>query len=244
MEKAIDLLEQVAVSADGIRNLDLARQVGLDKSTSHRLLSTLQRRGFVHRDPRTRRFVMGRRMLELAAGAAIGSTLVARGLLHELVRLTGESASFSLLVHRSYVCVDAVQAPHEIRVALDLNKPYPLNAGATGKAILAFRPEVAARMLRDGELPTYGPNTIVSADELAGQLEEIRRAGFATSDSERIAGGSSIAVPVVVPDGPAIGALAVNAVNARLDVAALRRHASDVRALAAELSERIIRPMG
>ena len=56
VDKAIDLLEYVAAAPDGARNLDLARRSGLDKSTSYRLLSTLQRRGLVERDPHTRKF--------------------------------------------------------------------------------------------------------------------------------------------------------------------------------------------
>lgn len=243
VEKAVDLLERIAASPEGIRNLDLAREAGLDKSTSHRLLATLERRGLVHRDPRTMRFVLGTRLLELATGAALSSTLVARPYLHELVELTGESASFSLLVGGSYLCVDAVQAPHEIRFALELGRPYPLNAGATGKVILAFNREAAERTLR-GELRRYAANTIVSATELDTQLALIRRRGFASSDGERVAGGCSIAAPVVRARDSAIGALAVSSVGSRLDVDGLSRHADALRALAAELSERIVRPHG
>ncbi|MQA81562.1 MAG: helix-turn-helix domain-containing protein [Streptosporangiales bacterium] len=243
VEKAVDLLERIAASPEGIRNLDLAREAGLDKSTSHRLLATLERRGLVHRDPRTMRFVLGTRLLELATGVAISSTLVARPYLHELVQLTGESASFSLLAGGSYLCVDAVQAPHEIRFALELGRPYPLNAGATGKVILAFNRQAARRVLQ-GELPRYAANTIVSADRLKAQLAEIRRRGFASSEGERVAGGCSIAAPVPLSGDAAIGALAVSSVGSRLDLDGLSRHADAVRASAAELSERILRPHG
>lgn len=243
VEKAVDLLERIAASPEGIRNLDLAREAGLDKSTSHRLLATLERRGLVHRDAGTRAFVLGTRFLEMAAGAAMSSTLVARSFLHELVELTGESASFSLLAGGSYLCVDAVQAPREIRFALELGRPYPLNAGATGKVILAFNRQAARRVLR-GELPRYAANTIVSADLLQEQLAEIRRRGYALSEGERVAGGCSIAAPVALPGEAAIGALAVSSVGSRLDLDGLSRHADAVRASAAELSERIVRPHG
>ncbi|MQA04633.1 MAG: helix-turn-helix domain-containing protein [Streptosporangiales bacterium] len=236
VDKAIDLLEEIAAAPEGARNLDVARGVGLDKSTSHRLLSTLERRGFVHRDPHTKRFVLGPRLLQLATGSAISSTLLARPFLYELVASTGESASLSLLVDRTYVCVDAVQAPHEIRFALDLGRPYPLNAGATGKVLLAFNARAEQRMLA-GELPKYAPNTIVSPDELAAQLDEIRRTGVAGSEGERVAGGCSIAAPVTGSDGQAVAAIAVSSVGARLDLPALRKHVGRIRTLAAELSE-------
>lgn len=234
--KAIDLLEEIAATPEGVRNLDVARSVGLDKSTSHRLLSTLEQRGLVRRDPRTKQFVLGPRLLQLATGSAISSTLLARPFLHELVALTGESASFSLLVDKTYVCVDAVQAPHEIRFALELGRPYPLNAGATGKVLLAFNERAEQRMLA-GELTKYAPNTIVSPDQLTTQLDEIRRTGVAGSDSERVAGGCSIAAPVTGWDGQAFAAIAVSSVGTRLDLDALRGYTNRITALAAELTE-------
>ncbi|MBO0829106.1 MAG: IclR family transcriptional regulator [Streptosporangiales bacterium] len=243
VEKALDLLEELARAPEGVRNLDVARDVGLDKSTSHRLLSTLVRRGFVRRDEHTKRFVLGPRLLELATGTALTSMLVARPYVHRLVELTGESASFSLLVDRSYVPVDALQAPHEIRFALELGRAYPLNAGATGKVILAFHRAARERLLA-GELPRYAANTIVSPVELSTRLNEIAERGYAVSDGERVAGGCSIAAPVTSPDGTALGALAVSSVHARLDSDALVAFAADIRSMAAECSARIVRPNG
>lgn len=243
VEKALDLLEELAGARDGVRNLDVARDLGLDKSTTHRLLSTLERRGYVRRDEGTKRFVLGPRLLELATGSALTSVLVARPYLHRLVQLTGESASFSLLVDRSYVPVDAVQAPHEIRFTLELGRSYPLNAGATGKVILAFHRAARERLLA-GELPRYAANTIVSPRELSARLAEIARQGYAVSDGERVAGGCSIAAPVTLPDGTALGALAVSSVRARLDPDALVAYAPDIRSMAAECSARIVRPNG
>lgn len=240
VEKAIDLLERVAAAPEGIRNLELAREVGLDKSTSHRLLSTLERRGLLERDPHTRQYVLGSRVVELASGAAINSTLAARAVLYELVALTGESASFSLLVGRTYVPVDAVHAPHEIRFALDLGKAYPLNAGATGKVLLAHNHAAARRMLT-GELPRYALNTITEPARLRAELAKIRRRGYALSDGERVAGGCSIAAPVTDADGVAIGAIAVSSVGSRLDVGALARFSPQVRKLATDVAERIVR---
>lgn len=240
VEKAIDLLERVAASPEGVRNLELAREVGLDKSTSHRLLSTLERRGLLERDPHTRQYMLGSRLIEFATGAAINSTLAARSGLYELVALTGESAAFSLLVGTTYVCVDAVHAPHELRFALDLGKPYPLNAGATGKAILAFNRKAARRLLRE-ELPGYALNTITAPRELVAQLTQVRKRGYALSDGERVAGGCSIAAPVVASDGSAFGAVAVSSVGSRLGVDALARFAPEVRKLANEYAERILR---
>ena len=95
-------------------------------------------------------------------------------------------------------------------------------------------------MLSD-ELPEYAPNTITEPAELRAELAKVRRRGYALSDSERVAGGCSIAAPVTDADGVAIGAIAVSSVASRLGVGALAGFAQQVRKLATDVAERIIR---
>jgi IclR family acetate operon transcriptional repressor len=235
LDKAIDLLIAVADRPGAAGNLELSRATGIDKSTSHRLLATLERRGLVRRDTATRGYRLGPGLIELALGNLVHPTLVARPLLQRLADQAHESAWLSLVVDETYVPVDAVHAPHELRFAPDVGRRYPLNAGAAGKAILAFRPELVAR-LRD-HLPRLTANTIASAAELDAELRRIRAAGYATSEGERALGGCSIAAPVLGRDGRSIGALSISSVCARCDRECLVRHADAVRAAAAELSE-------
>lgn len=235
LDKAIDLLVELQARPAGAGNIELSRATGMDKSTSHRLLTTLERRGLVRRDTTARRYRLGSGLIELALGHLVHPTLLARPVLQRLAAQADESAWFSLLVDDTYVPVDAVHALHELRFSPDVGSRYPLNAGAAGKAILAFRPELVAR-LRD-DLPRLTANTIASAAELDAELRRIRAAGYATSEGERALGGCSIAAPIFGRDGRSIGALSISSVCARCDRQNLLRHADGVCGAAAELSE-------
>jgi len=236
VHKAIDVLFALAARPEGMTNQALSSVLGLDKSTSHRLVSTLASRGLVRRDPETRSFVLGPRLFELVTGSTANLTVVARPILHSLSAAVGESASLSLLADRQFICVDAVLPPQELRFSPAVGVSYPLNAGATGKAILAFSAELSTRVLASDELPVFTPNTVASPAELARQLEQVRRDGYATSFEERIAGGCAIAAPLFGPSGAAIGALTISSVVARLPLPQLIRFAPRLQRAAQDLA--------
>ena len=131
---------------------------------------------------------------------------------------------------------------HEMRFAPEVGRPYALNAGATGKVMLAFDDELAQAVLAAGDLPAYTPNTVVSAQPLAVQLEAMRREGYAASEGERVAGGCAIASPVFGPTGAVMGALTISAVSARCDLQRLVRFAPQLRRGAEEVSARLLGP--
>lgn len=234
LEKGIDLLEILAGRPDGMSNLDLSRVAGIDKSTSHRLLTTLERRGLVYRDAATKRFRIGQGLVDLAAPTAMTPPVIARPVLAELVDRTSESATLSFVGELSFVTVEVAQAPHEIRFTPEIGRPYPLNAGATGKAILAFRPDLEQIAVQRGLAPIT-PNSITSPTVLAEHLEGVRHRGYAVSDGERVLGACAIAAPVRA-HGRVIGAITVSSVTARCDVARLETHAPAVLGAAAQLS--------
>lgn len=237
VDKALDVLTAVAGASDGVTNLDVSRMLGLDKSTSHRLLTTLERKRFIRRAGDRRRYILGPFISFLAANAYMRWTTLLTPALHELVELTGESASFSLRHGDQFLCLDAVPSPHELRYCPKAGNSYPLNAGASGKAILAFLPdEDIERILATNPLEAFTDRTITKRVELQHEIARIRAQGYATSAGERIAGGCAIAAPVTDAGGEVIGALAVSAVDARCPLPRLHEFRQDLYAGAQRLS--------
>jgi len=99
LEKAIDVLEAIADSGQGMGHLELAEKVGLPKTTVYRILSTLVARGLVRRDPMRRVYCLGARTIELSRKAYSMPDLVAaaRGELRSLRDLTGETTYLAAL---------------------------------------------------------------------------------------------------------------------------------------------------
>lgn len=221
VEKALDVLAAVAGSAAGLSNAEVSEALRLDRSTSHRLLTTLERRGYVARTA-ARRYAAGAELRRLAWGAGPDLQLVLQPILRDLVDLSGESASFSIRSGDRFQCLVHIHSPHELSYCPTAGSSYPLNSGAAGLAIWAFQPDTEREgLLASGEFPALTETTLATRSALSAELEETRRRGYAVSAGMRTPGGCSIACPVIGRQGTVIGALALSAAELRLPLADL-----------------------
>ncbi|REF35037.1 IclR family transcriptional regulator [Thermasporomyces composti] len=180
---------------------ELARELGLDKSVTQRLLSTLARRGFVLADPESRRYRLGATISVLARAAEQGGVLesTARPVLAALARRIGESATLNVPHGGAYRCAVAVDADGPVRYSATVGQTIPAHGGAGGHAIFAFYPEEEIRRLvGDGPLPRFSEHTIVDPGELTDTYARVRETGVAISHGEYDANVISVAAPCFV----------------------------------------------
>lgn len=238
IDKAVDILTAIAVSPNGLTNQEVSAQLDFDKSTAHRMLSTLERRGLLARVGTPARFVIGDHAHFLAWGPTPDLRVVLRPMLHELVEATGESASFSIRQRDRFTCQLHELSLNELSFSPLTGNSYPLNAGASGLAILAFLPAAARdQIVEGGTLPApAGDGTPADPEALTAELDETVRRGYATSGGGPRSGGCSIACPVFGRHGLVVGALAVSAAEARTPLAELERHAPVLADFASDLA--------
>lgn len=236
VDKAIDILMTVAKARGGITNSELSEQLQLDRSTAHRLASTLERRGLLQRTA-DRRFVLGSELSFLAFRGMLDHWVIIKEALADLVALTGESASFSVPHGTQYYCALQHSSPNDLSYCPTAGEYYPLNAGATGFALLAFQPEARReRILAEMPLEKLTDRTITDRDELRDELIRTAERGYALSAGARTLGGCAIACPVLTRDGVVMGAVVLSAVEARLPLPRLEEFAPDLKAAAARIS--------
>jgi DNA-binding IclR family transcriptional regulator len=221
VDKAIDVLMMIGESREGLTNAEISEALELDRSTAHRLLTTLERRGLIQRVA-SRRYTIGNELYFLAFGGSLDHMVVVRTALAELVRLTGESASFSIMHGETYYCAMQHSSPHDLSYCPTQGEQYPLNAGATGAALLAFQPKARLEAILERlPMPSFTDRTITSHDKLRAELERTRERGFAMSAGARTPGGCAIACPAMSRNGSVIGAVGLSAVEARTPLDAL-----------------------
>jgi IclR family transcriptional regulator, acetate operon repressor len=220
----------------GVR--DVARQLGMSKSVVHRILRSLTSRQLLDFDPVRRGYRTGPALAALGARALRRLDLrqAALPILHGLQQKTGETATLSALVGRTRVFIDQVQSLQEVRMTVELGRSFPLNAGASSKAMLAFADPALRRQLLDGPLPRITPATPVDADRVETELREIVECGTAVSFGERQMGSAAVAAAVIGPEGYAVGAIAVCGPAHRFDRTAIERHRAVVKSAARQLS--------
>jgi IclR family acetate operon transcriptional repressor len=214
VERALDVLSFFGRSEQATLGVtEIAAELGLSKSVVHRTLAACRSRGFLEFDEGSRRYRLGPEILVL--GLSCLDRVDVRSLGHEtladLVAQTGETATLSVRVGWTRVYIDQVTPNRDIKMVVRLGRPFPLHAGASSKALLAFLSDgEQEEYLATGDLSAVTPHTIVDPERLRKELQAIRADGFAVSFSERDSSAGSVAAPVFGHDGSPQGVISVS----------------------------------
>jgi len=195
VEKAIDVLFHLHGESGPQGVTAIGRALGLPKSSTHRLLSALGRRGLVERDERGR-YRPGIGLVALGLGALESEPIVvaARPVLEEAAHSLAET--FFLVAARAgrLVVLDKAEGTGFLRAAPKVGSSVPIHATAVGKLFLAFGGDAIAAPAEPFE--RFSEHTCTLAGELEAEVESARRRGFADNREEWIPGLSVIAAPV------------------------------------------------
>jgi IclR family acetate operon transcriptional repressor len=239
IDRALAVLGVLAEASQPMGVTEIARRVGLPKSVVHYHVSVLVRNRYVEPRP-DRRYGLGYAALRLGRGGYSNLELRGRALPHlrTLHHDTWETVALCALVGRERVFVDQLVSPQEIALTVELGRPLPLYAGASGRIILAYLPEDTREAVLAQPLERLTPGTVVDPARLRSLLEAVREAGVAVSRSERQPGGASIAAPVFDNHGVA-GAMSVCGPEYRFDEASVDRFRAPLVLAAGELSREL-----
>ena len=198
VRKAFQILRDITGAPDGRSISELARVLGISKSTVHGILAALEGEGAIVRDA-DKRYRPGLTLLEL--GHLSGSTLilrdVARPHIESLMAKTGESVFFGTRSGNDVVILDSVDSAHDLKITSPAGTRLPLLAGATGKAFLSMMTDdQAAAVIRQQGLRRYTDKTVTDPARFLQQVRRVREAGYATDDEEYISGVRAVAAPI------------------------------------------------
>lgn len=220
VNRALQLLRQVASVPSGATASDLAATVGLARPTAFRLLTTLEENGLLDRIDG--RYVLGGEVARLGdlADPKAGIAQRITPLLQTAAEAIGETLTYSLRRSTSLLDVLVQAAPRRVglRITDMVGQRWPLYASATGKLVLA---ELDPKLVRDmlgSELKPLASRTITNMEKLEKELAEVRERQFATIDDELEDGIVSLAVPVRDDAGHLAGTLAVFGPKHRFDL--------------------------
>jgi len=190
---------------------DLAKRLGLAKSTVHRLASTLLDQGMLEQNAGDGKYRLGLALFELGTlvRRKMDFTMEARPFLRTLMEKTGETVHLAILDHDSVLYVISLESKQALRMGSKVGTRVPVHATAVGKALLAFLPEEEiARIIARG-LPASAPNTIVDGKALQRELALVRARSYAEDDEESEVGLRSVAAPIRNDSGAVIAAISI-----------------------------------
>ncbi|MGH2894486.1 MAG: IclR family transcriptional regulator, partial [Solirubrobacteraceae bacterium] len=192
---------------------EIANGLGLSKAVVFRILASLQERGYVEFDADSRRYLLGPKCLALGT-AYLERTETRRSVHDALVTLSArseETATMSLRTGWERMYVDQILPPDDIKMVVPIGRLFPLHAGASSKAFLAFLPEAERERFfaEHPRLTALTEHTVIDAGALQAELEEIRAVGFAFSRGERQQGAASVAAPILDSSGAPTAVISV-----------------------------------
>jgi IclR family transcriptional regulator, acetate operon repressor len=258
VHRSLALLENIASVRDAALG-ELAREVKLPASTTHRLLATLNAAGYVAHDPVSRRYRLGPRLValgQIADQLEGGLADAARPALARLQAELDETANLVMLDGSWIVYIDQIESARAVRMSSRIGNREPAHASAAGKAILAQQPsDVLDRVLARSTFERLTPNTITTVSELRAELAAVRARGYAIDSGETNDEVMCIASPLVTTGSATRAALSIcgpigrmrrhgPAVVGQLVAAETRRVAHDIRksALAAACFPQVMAP--
>lgn len=218
---------------------DIARRLGVAKSTAHRLVTTLCARGFVERNPETGCYRLGLRLFELGQLSVQRSRLrrAALPLLEDLRARTGHTIHLAVPDGADVIYVERLHSHRGLQLLGEVGRRFPAHITASGKVLAAFDPQFA-KARRAAGFPPWTSCAIKTAARYDAVLAEARRTGFAVNDEEVVRGLTTVAAPVRDHTGRARAAISIVAptrdlggmvgTQARLVTAAAGRLARDL----------------
>ncbi len=236
---AAGAIDYVAKSTQGVGVRELMRALRLSRGTASRVLHSLHHCGLLRRDEETGRYVLGAKVLELAAGhrrsLSIGE--IARRHMAKLSKETAETVFLGVLDQGHVVIVERIDSTQPLRMASELGVREPAYCTALGKILLAGQSgESCAKLLDQETLEAHTPKTLRSAQEVMAQIEDARARGWALDDEEHIVGVRCVAAAAHDHDGRVVAAVSVAGPRFRVRDEDLPVIAQRVRAAAASIA--------
>ena len=242
VRNAARVLTSFSVEERELGVTELARRLGLGKSTVHRLLATLAAEHLVEQNPQTGKYRLGLKVYELGALVSVHMDLheAAIAHLHELRNRTGETVQLAVLDGREVVYVERLESSHTLRLFGRVGHRNLAHCTSTGKVLLAALPDAALDRLLDGwTLEPKTPYTITDPEALRAELDAVRARGYAENMNEAEIGVASVAAPVRGAAGDVVAALSVAAPVMRLDGKSVRTFAGMTVTAAEAVSRRL-----
>jgi DNA-binding IclR family transcriptional regulator len=239
IEKAIDVLFCFDLQRPQRRLAEISQYLGLHKSTAHRLLSLLKKKGLVVVDPTTQLYSLGPALVELAWVVLRQQDLrsLCRPFLEQLRQATNETVSLNMRIGNKRVCIEELPSDQEVKYSQAMGLTAPLHVGAPGKALMAFLPaDERERVLATLTFEPLTPETITDLDALRAELDRTRVRGYAVSIGERSPWAAAVAAPIRDRSGQTIVAVSVLGPSHRLTAKVLKELGGQVIKVAREIS--------
>ena len=217
--RVLDLLEMLAATSQALGVSDVARKMGIPKSSAHMLLLTLEERNYVV-DDGARRFrlnPMFSNNRSWVGGFRSVLLEVSRKIMNQLVSKLGETCFLAVLRESDEIeYIEKVLSPSEVRCDSELFVPRAIHSNSPGLVLMAYQStEEITRYLATADFAARTGKTLTARSAVAQEIALTRRRGYATTSDTNTVGVSGVSAPVFGPHGQIVAALNISVPTSR-----------------------------
>ena len=250
VQRALDILNLFEAQVVEMGTTEIARALGLPKSTIAGLVHTLELNGYLNQNPETRKYYLGFKLVE-RAGVLLGQfdlRKIAAPVLMALRDDTNESVNLALRDGSYVVYIERMHGMNMLGMRSEIGKRELAHSTALGKSMLAFSPEdILNDFLKTHPFEPVTPQTITSPAVFLIEMNRTCQRGFAVDDQENELGGRCVAAPIFDYTGQVVAAVSISVPIQRFPDSRLELLGERVKEAAAEISRRLgaapLRPM-
>ena len=211
--RASNILRCFSKEGSHFKISELARQLHLDRSTTYRILLSLEKCGFLEKDEKMGEYSLGMAAFEIGNTylRQMDFVLISKPVMVDLAAKIQETVHLAVLSGTEIVYVDKVDSPRTLGVMSKIGQRGSLHSTALGKVLMAFLPEAeSSRIMKQIKLTPFTSNTISSRAKLTDEVKKVRRQGYAFDFRESEEGVECIAAPIRDHLGNVIAALSIS----------------------------------
>lgn len=201
---------------------DLAQEVGLNKTTTFRLLTALESEGMVARRPFAETYILGPEIVVLGGRALRSNDLrsLAKPELEKMAAASGETATLEIISDEdSVLIIDEVIGNHLVGSSQSLGTRWPMVATSTGIAMLAHLPEARVEAILAKPLVALTAKSVTDTAVLRQELAQTRQRGYSFLQEWLEEGLVVVGAPLFNHDGQVIAAISLGAPANRFPLA-------------------------
>jgi DNA-binding IclR family transcriptional regulator len=209
--RTLDVLELLAASGAPMSFTEICERTGIPKATIHRLLTTLQGRGYVAQESRTGEYTAGIRCFEL--GSMWAQSLDVRACAAPVLKRLNDDSRVTVLLgvyeYGDVVYIDRIESPQQVIAKSYVGRRCPAPSVATGRVLLAFSDLAEIDRVLGEPLPRFTDRSIVDPGELRELLAATRANGYAVNRCSYRAEVSGIGAPIRDHTGAVVASVGV-----------------------------------
>ena len=240
--RAVSILEQFTLDRPELNLTEISNGIGLSKSTTHRLLSTLETTEMVEFEKKTGHYRLGLKTFRLGSVVSKSMELVKQAdpLLWNLADETDETSFLLVADGNEALCLRRFDGTHHVRVLfLEAGKHSAFNCGAAQRVLLAHLPEWRWEEVVANHARRMTQYSLVSRDELERDRREIRERGYSVSWEDVTMHACALGAPVRDSSGTVIAAVSVSGIVQRFSAERLPTLIRMIMEVGDELSRRL-----